>query len=895
MGSTPVPASVSELLAAAIEHHQSGRLPDAERLLRQIVEVEPGHANANYLLGVMAYQAGQLEQAAACWRRTIQAMADFAEAHNNLGVALKDQGKLNEAVASYRRATELKPDYPEAHNNLGVAVKQQGRVNEAVACYRRALQLKPDYAAAHNNLGDALMSRNRTEDAIASYRRAIDLNPNCAEAHNNLGVAWQNRKKLADAIASYRRAIELKLDYTEAFSNLGNALKDDGRTEEAIACWRRALELDPDFAEAHNNLGVARKDQGKLDEAIACYRRALELQPGFTEAIINLSVACMKLGNFDEAFACSRRALELAPNFVEAHNNLGNVLREQGELEQAVACYRQALLRKPDYAAVHSNLGNALKDLGRLDEAVACYRRAIALKPELPQAHSNLGVALSALGMLDEAIACYRRAVELDPDFGQAYSNLGVAFREKGKSDDAVAFCLRAAELKPDYAEGLINLGAAYKDQGRLDEAVDCLRRALVMKPGLVEARSNLVYAHSFSPGCDAAAIYEEARSWDRCHAAPLAGSVEPHRNDRSPDRRLRVGYVSPDFRNHCQSFFTVPLFSSHDRENYEIVCYSDVVRGDHITERLRSHADLWRITIGLTHVRLAQQIRADGIDILVDLTMHMARNRLMAFARKPAPVQVSWLAYPGTTGLAAIDYRITDPHLDPPGLFDGYYSEESIRLPDTFWCYDPLEQETTVSDLPAKAKGHVTFGCLNNFCKINPQVLKLWARVLKAVNGSRMIILANAGSHRDHAAELMVAEGVNGDRLAFVSQQPRQQYLKHYHEIDIGLDTFPYNGHTTSLDSFWMGVPVVTLCGQTVVGRAGLCQLMNLGLPELIAASPDDYVRIAVALAGDVPRLSGLRATLRARMQASPLMDARRFARNLEAVYRRMWRRWCG
>ena len=343
----------------------------------------------------------------------------------------------------------------------------------------------------------------------------------------------------------------------------------------------------------------------------------------------------------------------------------------------------------------------------------------------------------------------------------------------------------------------------------------------------------------------------------------------------------MKVGYVSPDFRSHSEAFFTVPLFSSHDHKNFEIVCYSDVVRPDDITERLRSYADTWRNITSLDHEQLAERIRQDGIDILVDLTMHMARNRLLVFARKPAPVQACWLAYPGTTGVSTMDYRITDPYLDPPGLYDGCYAEESVRLPDTFWCYDPRESEPSVNALPAAEKGYISFGCLNNFCKVNPLVLKLWARVLKAVDRSRLTILAGEGTHREHTLDLLSEEGVARNRVTFVSHQPRPQYLRHYHSIDIGLDTVPYNGHTTSLDSFWMGVPVVTLVGETVVGRAGLSQLTNLGLPELIACNPDQYVRIAAELAQDIPRLRDLRSTLRRRMQSSPLMNAPRFAQH--------------
>jgi predicted O-linked N-acetylglucosamine transferase (SPINDLY family) len=297
---------------------------------------------------------------------------------------------------------------------------------------------------------------------------------------------------------------------------------------------------------------------------------------------------------------------------------------------------------------------------------------------------------------------------------------------------------------------------------------------------------------------------------------------------------------------------------------------------------------------MGLLPDQAAQLVRDDQIDVLVDLTMHMNRHHLTLFARKPAPVQVCWLAYPGTTGLSAIDYRLTDPHLDPPGLFERFYAEESIRLPDTFWCYDPLTSEPAVNGLPALDNGYVTFGSLNNFCKVNDTTLKLWASVMKAVDRSRLVMLADEGSHRQRALDVFEQQGIAPERVTFFARHPRHQYLALYHGIDLGLDTLPYNGHTTSLDAYWMGVPVVTLVGSTVVGRAGLSQLTNLGLRDLVAETPDQYVAIASKLARDLDRLGPLRQTLRATMQSSPLMDAQRFTRGIEQAYRTMWQRWC-
>ncbi len=377
-----------------------------------------------------------------------------------------------------------------------------------------------------------------------------------------------------------------------------------------------------------------------------------------------------------------------------------------------------------------------------------------------------------------------------------------------------MAWYRQAIKRDPAYAEAYNNLGNTLKDEGNLDDAVASFRRAMQLKPDDHTAHSNLLYTLIFCPGWDARAILEEHRLWSRRFAEPLARQIQPHPNDCTADRRLRIGYVSPDFRDHVLAFSTTPLLSAHDHENFEIYCYANVARPDGITARLRSLADDWRDIAGLSDERVARLVREDRIDILVDLTMHMARNRLLVFARKPAPVQVSWMAYPGTTGLSTVDYRLTDTYIDPPGLHDHDCSEESIRLPDAFWCYDPLAGETAVSALPAVENGFITFGCLNNFCKVNDAVIWLWAQVLKAAGGSRLLLLAPEGSPRRRTLDLLEREGVKRDRVTFVARQSRPRYLELYNHIDIGLDTFPYNGHTTSLDAFWKGVPVVTLVG---------------------------------------------------------------------------------
>jgi predicted O-linked N-acetylglucosamine transferase (SPINDLY family) len=741
-------------------------------------------------------------------------------------------------------------------------------------------------AAQHHEAG-------QLQIAEQIYRQILAADPNQADALHLLGVLAAQVGQPEAAEAYIRRAIEFNSTEAAYFGNLANALQDQRKFAEAIASFRQALDLTPDDAGTLYNLGCALKDWNKYDEAVGCFRQALALAPDFAAASINLGNVHQAQGKLEQAAACYRRALELNPDFADAHNNLGAVLQKQHLVEEAIKSFRRALELRPEYAEACSNLGNALQNKGKLDEAVACCRRAVELKPDHAEAHSNLGTALHDQGQIEAAMGCFRRALQLKPDYPETLSNLGIALQAQGSLNEAINCFQTALEQKPGLISAHINLGNAFLTTGKLKEAISCFRQALHLDPSSAEAHSNLLYTLHFCPDQNARSIYEEHHRWNEQLAAPLVKTILPHSNDRTPSRRLRVGYVSPNFRDHVVGRNLLPLFREHDRQYFEIVCYSDVRRPDEITSHFSASANRWRNIVGTTDDTLAQLIRDDRIDILVDLTLHMANNRLLVFARQPSPVQVTFAGYPGTTGLSAIDYRLTDPYLDPPGLGDDFYSEESIRLADTFWCYDPLSDQPQVSSLPALESGAITFGCLNNFCKVNPSVLKLWARALGAVARSRMTIMAPAGCHREQTLDILEQEGISRDRITFVANCPRHQYLELYHRIDVGLDTFPYNGHTTSLDSLWMGVPVVTLVGDTVVGRAGLSQLTNLGLPELIAETSDQFVKIAAGLAQDLPRLSNLRSSLRPRMRQSPLMDAPRFARNIEAAYRSIWQRW--
>lgn len=689
-------------------------------------------------------------------------------------------------------------------------------------------------------------------------RRVLEKEPGNAEAHYRLGLLEMQRGSWEPALAWIEKATALAPSAARYGFGLGQALAALGRQAEASEAFRKVLRAEPGLADVHHALGQSLQIQGELAAAAQAYAEAVRLRPEFPQALNNLGVVLCGLRRFAEAAEVLERAARLDP-----------------VLPQAAF-----------------NLGNALRGLGRDEEALASYREAVALKPDYAEALNNLGTLCRERGDFSGALDAFSRAMEADPRSPAAFSNAGGLYRRLGRMAQAQQALEHALSLDPSSAAALGNLGNVLKEGGDMGRAMTCFRRAVEADPADPVAHGNLLYCLTFEAE-EPRVILEEARRWDARHAVPLRSAVQGHANDRSPERRLRVGYVSADFREHCQSLFTLPLFAHHDRRAVEVYCYSSVERPDGCTDKLRSSADAWREVRRLDDAELAEALRRDRIDVAVDIEMHMAGGRPLLFARRPAPVQVAWLAYPATSGVGAMDAVLSDPRLAPVGA-EADYIEPVVRLPDTFWCYGPGTEGPAVGPLPAAGGGPLTLGCLNSPCKITRRTLAMWGEVLRTLEDSRLLLLAPPGPYRNELMEALAVQGVAPDRIEIQPFKPRDEYLRTYHRIDLALDTFPYNGHTTSLDALWMGVPVVSRVGRTAVGRAGLSQLANLGLPELAADSDRAFVETAVGLARDLPRLEALRRELRPRMERSALMDAPRFARAIERAYRELWRSWC-
>jgi protein O-GlcNAc transferase len=667
-----------------------------------------------------------------------------------------------------------------------------------------------------------------------------------------------------------------------------------GRLDDAAKLYEQVLRQDARHEQALFLSAAIALETGRAAQALQALERLVERHPANAVYWTNLGEAHRRLEDYERAAAALTRAVTIKPDLAQAHFNLGLVTRQLAEPATALQAFERAAELKPDDARIQHGLATALAAAGEHARAIGHFQCALVQNPSAPQLLLDYASCLRRLRRLDAALVAAQRALELEPSRARAHHERSATLTEQGRFDEAIQSSQTALALEPDAAELHAGLAAALTDTGQLDAALVAYRRAVELDASDHLTHGNLAFLEAFRAGSSAESVLREARAWNDRHAAPLLAHVRAHANIADPERRLRVGYVSSNFNDHCQALFTLPLLGQHDRRAFELVAYSNTTKRDRVTSQLRAHFDQWHDITDLDAVAAAEQIRAHGVDILVDLTMHMAISQLRIFACKPAPVQIAWLAYPGTTGLSTMDYRVTDRHLDPPEAPTPAYSEASLTLQDTFWCYAPGQRTPDVSELPARANGYVTFGCLNSFWKLNESTLQRWARVLLQVERSRLLLLAPDGQARARLLETLGGFGVAAERVELVSRRPRLEYLALYGRIDVCLDTLPYNGHTTSLDALWMGVPVVSRVGETVVGRAGLCQARNLDLLELVAHTDEEFVSAAARLVGDLERLAQLRSSLRRRLDSSPLMDAKRFAQQLEGSYREAWRRWC-
>jgi len=699
-------------------------------------------------------------------------------------------------------------------------------------------------------------------------------------ARVELGLQHHGAGRLREAEALYREALAEDPQNIDALHFLGVIALQSGDPAQAVVLISQALSRNSANPPACNNLGLALAAQGKRCEAVSAWLDALALQPDFADAARNLREHLSGLQHDPAA---------------QAHFDQGNAYKDQARLEEAIASYQNAVRLAPDFAAAHVNLGSALAQQDRHAEALACFRRALALEPELAGAWFNLGVSAHQLGDLASAKNALAKYLRAQPDDRDALLLLGVVHFLSNQLDEA-AHCVERVLASDPHAAGAHSLLAdVRRNQARHREALRHYELAIVDDRNPVVAFQNLLFFMMCASGFSAADIHARHRDFARRFEEPLLSAPPAFRNAPDPGRRLRVGYVSPDFRYSVVGHYMQPILENHDRAQFEIHAYFTGRAHDSVTERIASLVDHWHDVKALSDEDLAALVRRHQIDILVDLCGHGPGARILVFARRPAPVQVNYLDYSATTGMSSIDYRLTTEYCDPSGASEQYYSEKLYRLKGTYWTYNPSVRPP-VTELPLKSNGYATFGSFNLYYRITSEVLDLWARVLQAIPRSRLLIVSVApGSTQAALLERMDRAGIARERVAIHGVVSFQKYNELIGAVDIALAPFPYNGATTLMDCLWNGLPVVAKAGgETFTTRLGCSVLATMGLSELIAADEDEYIRIAAGLASDAPRLSELRRTLRQKLERSPMRDFPGFTRELESAYRNMWKSWC-
>jgi predicted O-linked N-acetylglucosamine transferase (SPINDLY family) len=777
-----------------------------------------------------------------------------------------------------------------------VATLRAGDVHAAEQLFKQVLRKQPKNAAALNLLGVVLTYLGKFAEAEKHLQLAVREQPGSDATLRNYGVVLTMLDRPAEAVQRFSEALAINPAVAETWRNRGVALNELKRPQEAIADFERAIQIDPCYAEAFCGKGNALGALSRLEEALSSFERALSLQPDLTDAWLDLGNLCARLKRYEKALAAYDRALAIKSGVAEAWLGRGNVFRILNRRPEALAAYDKALDLKPDLAGAWHGRGNVLHDLNHYDEASVAYDKAIALKPDLAEAWLGRGLTCENLNRSDEARAAYDKAIALQPDFAEAWIARGVTMMQAGRHSEALVQIDRSLSLQPGSSEAWCARGRILFEMNDLTAALAAFDKALALKPDYPECISNKVFALCFtSDGGFAEQQKTQADWWERVGAAIAERSQARHANTRDPSRRIKLGYVSADFRSHSAGLSFKPVLLNHDKCQFEITCYSTSVQEDDITKEFRRAADRWRDAAQMSDDELCAQIQADQIDILVDLSGHSKGHRLAAFARKPAPIQVTAWGYATGTGLQNVDYLFSDPVVCPSDVRH-LFAETIVDLPCCI-SIDSLPDQVQPSPPPVLSKGHLTFGVFNRATKISADAASLWAQILHAVPGSRILLknaAFDAASVRAGVLERFATHGVEAGRVAFLGTTSRPNHLATFNEVDISLDPFPQNGGVSTWESLQMGVPVVAKLGNSIASRVAAAILSAVGMTDWVARTTDDYSAIAVKFASMPEHLTKLRHELPARISESSAGNSAKYTKAVEAAYRKMWTDYC-
>jgi protein O-GlcNAc transferase len=782
---------------------------------------------------------------------------------------------------------------------------QAGQLDLAGAAYLRLNQIAPHHPDPLHLMGVIAYQAGEYPTAVELIKRALDIDAGNSAYHNNLGNAYKQMGLHGNAIGCYRRAIELNPEYAEAYFDLGNTFQELGRLHDAISAYRSALKIDPSLAEAHSNLGIAFFKQGQFDEAIVRFETTLQLKPDDVVAQINIGNAFKKKRQFRRAIDWYERALKSNPGSVEAHAQMAHAFQKLGRLTEADSCYQTAVEMDATRYELYNCRGTVQLALGRLEEAVECFQKTLALNPQDPQAYCNLGIVYRKQDLLEDAVSNYRKAIELQPDFISAYYNLGNTYGRLGEVKQAIDCYRKVVQLDPDHTNALsllirqLQQICAWEELQEPLEMLNRQTRAVLQQQHKSPEMPFLTVSLSDDPGrcLDVARLWAEGIS-AKASALTLADSAgtsieSGSASGKKPNRHLKIGYLSADFRNHATAHLMRSLFSYHDRGLFKIYCYS-YGRNDHSEYRRQIESDCDRFVElrSLGDFEAARAIRKDEVDILVDLKGYTEGNRLEICAYRPAPIQVSYLGFPGTSGAHFFDYIITDRIVSPPNQAR-YYTEKLVYMPHCYQindCHQKIsENEFQRQDFGLCDQGFV-FCSFNEPYKIEPVMFEVWMDVLQQVPSSVLWLLKKNRLTAMNLQREASRTGIAPDRLIFAEKLPKADHLARLHLADLYLDTRIYNGHTTISDALWAGVPGVTLQGKHFASRVASSVLASAGLPELITGNLSNYQALVIHLATNPAALNSIKAKLSRNRLAAPLFDTPRFARHLEKAYDEMW-----
>lgn len=849
------PAGLHEKFMHGVALFRQLNFAEAEPLFDTILVHQPDHFGALHLLGIIALQTHRPERGVELIGRALRIDPHVAEAHIDLGVGLNSLKRFDDALANYDKAIAIQPNFAEAHNNRGNTLRELGRIAEALASYDKAIVLKPNYAEAYNNRGVVLRQMKRPVEALASFDKAVALKPNFAEAYNSRGGAFRELKRFDEAEASYRRATALRPDYAEAYNNCGVALQELKRFDEALASYDHAIALRPDYVEAHNNRGNAFAQLKQHGLALAAYERALAFKPDSADAWLGRGSIYFDLKRHDEALPAFDRALALKPNLENGWLGCGNVFAELKRYDEALAAFDKALALKPDLETAWLGCGNVFAELKRYGEAFAAYDKALALKPDFENAWLARGNVFFSLKRYDKAFAAYDRALALDPNL-----------------DDAESMRL----ISKSYVCNWSNFDAEVR------------HLITSMKDGKT-ALPFVALAVSDSPEVQ----LQCARAWVSKNIPESASPIWS--GERYRHEKIRIGYFSADFRHHAVAHLIAEMFEKHDKEKFEIVGLSlGPETKDEMQERSRGVFDKFIDVQAQSDKDVALLARNQEIDIAVDLNGFTQNARTGIFSMRPAPIQVSYLGYPGTMGANYIDYSIADRTVIPETSLS-YYSEKIVYLPHSYQVNSrrPISESPKSRVESGLPQSSFVFCCFNNNYKITPGIFDYWMRILHHIDDSVLWLFEDNGLARNNLQKEAAARGINPERIIFATRVPLPDHLARHRLADLFLDTLPYNAHTTGSDALWAGLPVLTQIGKTFAGRVAASLLTAIGLPELITHSPQEYEAKAIEFALNREMLLNIKEKLNRNRLTAPLFDTVLFTRHLEAAYKAMYQRY--